>query len=252
MRSFLECTSAPTQKQTNDSILRSIVIEVKNLTKSFPLSRQKSKATQTLAQLNIIKNISFSIQKGSWTSLMGPSGSGKSTLLSLLAGLDTPTSGDIEILGTKINQLGEEQKADFRAQKMGFVFQSFRLLPTLSAFENVCVPLELQGIRDHGFAHELLQRVGLKERSHHLPSQLSGGEQQRVAVARAFVTKPAVLFADEPTGNLDSKNGAEVLNLLKSLQNENRSTLIVVTHDPSVAEQGNSLIRLRDGEIVGS
>ncbi len=240
-----------------------VVIVVKNLSKSYALAPSKNQNSpdkrsapkapgDTLKNehdLQILKNINLSIQTGSWTSLMGPSGSGKSTLLALLAGLDAPTSGEIQVFDTNITHLSEEEKAIFRSTHMGFVFQTFRLLPTLTALENVCVPLELLGRPDEGFALDLLQKVGLRERADHLPSQLSGGEQQRVAIARAFSAKPKVLFADEPTGNLDSKNGKEVLELLKKLQTENGSTLVIVTHDPQVAEIGNALIRLKDGEV---
>ncbi len=226
------------------------MISVKNLTKKFPIAHNVSNKKNSLKELCVINNVSFEIPDNHWISLTGPSGSGKSTLLSLLAGLEEPTSGSIQIFNSQITKMNEEQKAAFRAFNMGFVFQSFRLLPHLTAFENICVPLELISQNNYDWAKELLNRVGLGDRASHLPSQLSGGEQQRIAVARAFATKPKVLFADEPTGNLDSKNGSEVLKLLKELQTENKSTLIVVTHDTHVASQGDSTIKLKDGVVV--
>jgi putative ABC transport system ATP-binding protein len=226
------------------------MISVKNLTKFFPIKHKIANKEQDFDKLTVIKNVSFEISKGTWTSLMGPSGSGKSTLLSLLAGLESPNIGKIEINGQELTTMNEDQKAKFRAQQMGFVFQSFRLIPTLTAYENICVPLELNNSLDEQWVSSLLSRVGLKDRADHYPGQLSGGEQQRIAVARAFATKPKILFADEPTGNLDSRNGEEVLKLMKQMQEENHSTLIVVTHDPNVAKLGNRLIQLKDGEII--
>ena len=227
-----------------------LMISVKNLTKFFPIKHKIANKEQDFDKLTVIKNVSFEISKGTWTSLMGPSGSGKSTLLSLLAGLESPNIGKIEINGQELTTMNEDQKAKFRAQQMGFVFQSFRLIPTLTAYENICVPLELNNSLDEQWVSSLLSRVGLKDRADHYPGQLSGGEQQRIAVARAFATKPKILFADEPTGNLDSRNGEEVLKLMKQMQEENHSTLIVVTHDPNVAKLGNRLIQLKDGEII--
>ncbi len=227
-----------------------LMISVKNLTKFFPIKHKIANKEQDFDKLTVIKNVSFEISKGTWTSLMGPSGSGKSTLLSLLAGLESPNIGKIEINGQELTTMNEDQKANFRAQQMGFVFQSFRLIPTLTAYENICVPLELNNSLDEQWVSSLLSRVGLKDRADHYPGQLSGGEQQRIAVARAFATKPKILFADEPTGNLDSRNGEEVLKLMKQMQEENHSTLIVVTHDPNVAKLGNRLIQLKDGEII--
>jgi putative ABC transport system ATP-binding protein len=218
------------------------MISAENLTKSF-LSGGDS--------ITILKGLSFQVAPGSWTSVTGPSGSGKSTLLSLLAGLDVPTSGKITVAGIDLGAQGEEGRSDFRARKLGFVFQSFRLLPTLTALENVQLPLEILGTPDaEARARNMLARVGLEKRHDHLPSMLSGGEQQRVAIARAFVAHPPVVLADEPTGNLDSKNGERVLELMRELQRESGTTFIVVTHDPGVAARGDAELKLRDGLLV--
>lgn len=223
------------------SVENASVIHIKQLVKTF-------------GNLAVIKNVSFEIPSGRWASLTGPSGSGKSTLLSIIAGLELPTSGRVEIDGVNLATLSEDDRARFRARTMGFVFQSFRLLPHLTAFENVRVPLELAGVVSGAEADErvrsVLARVGLGERGDHKPSALSGGEQQRVAVARAFVAKPRLLLADEPTGNLDSRNGAAVLDLIRDLQNEAGSTVLVVTHDPQVAALASVQLKLRDGERV--
>jgi len=182
---------------------------------------------------------------------MGPSGSGKSTLLSLLAGLDIPTSGEVHLASRNISRLSEDERALFRAENIGFIFQSFRLLPTLTVLENVSVPLEILGRhQDLAYAEELVERVGLAHRKHHSPQQLSGGEQQRVAVARAFVTRPKILLADEPTGNLDDENSEVILNLLGDLQRLHRSTLLVVSHDPSVAARANIRLKLQKGVLL--
>ena len=225
------------------------VIAVKNLTKKFVLPGSKNSASHS--SITVIRDLTFEIAQGSWTSLTGSSGSGKSTLLSLLAGLDVPSTGSIEIDGTDITGLSEDARCDYRARHMGFIFQAFRLMPTLSALENVLVPLEILGEQNsQKRAQELLERVGLGGRLDNLPSQLSGGEQQRVAIARAFAAKPSILFADEPTGNLDTRNGAIVLDLLRDLHREMGSTLIVVTHDAAVAAVGQHQLKLRDGELV--
>lgn len=200
--------------------------------------------------ITILNNISFEIPSGSWVSLSGPSGSGKSTLLTLLAGLDIPSEGKIFFDDTELSSLGEDERAHFRAQHTGFVFQNFRLLPHLTALENVSVPLLIQNRRDDKLAKEALVAVGLGHRLDSKPVQMSGGEQQRVALARAFVCRPKVLFADEPTGNLDSKNGKMVLDLLQKLQSEARATLIVVSHDPAIAALGQVHIKLSDGMQV--
>jgi putative ABC transport system ATP-binding protein len=182
---------------------------------------------------------------------MGASGSGKSTLLGLLAGLDTVTSGSIKLDGVEISQLKEDDLARLRGNKIGFVFQSYQLVPTLTAEENVLLPAELSGRgADRKRARELLDHVGLIERSHHYPVQLSGGEQQRVALARAFMTKPPLLMADEPTGNLDSENGQHVLQLLMDLNRRDKTTLVLVTHDKILAERADRIITLSDGRMV--
>jgi putative ABC transport system ATP-binding protein len=202
-------------------------------------------------RVEILKNVSFSVPRGQFVAIMGASGSGKSTLLGLLAGLDTVTSGRILLDGTDITNLREDALARLRGRKLGFVFQSYQLVPTLTALENVLLPAELSGYAGdgEGRAAELLARVGLAERTHHYPVQLSGGEQQRVALARAFMTRPPILMADEPTGNLDSANGEQILDLLLRLNREERTTLVLVTHDRRLAEYADRIITLRDGAI---
>jgi putative ABC transport system ATP-binding protein len=203
--------------------------------------------------VEIIRDISFDIPDRQFAAIMGPSGSGKSTLLGLMAGLDWPTSGKIEIDGTDITQLREDQMAVLRGRKLGFVFQAYHLVPTLTAIENVMLPMEMLGDERDGAlprAEYLLKNVGLDQRSAHYPTQLSGGEQQRVALARAFMMKPSILFADEPTGNLDSSNGKHVLELLWSLNKKEGTTLILVTHDETLASRADRRIILSDGCIV--
>src|SRR3989442_14072930 len=204
-------------------------------------------------QVEIIRNISFDVPSRQFVAVMGASGSGKSTLLGLLAGLDGPTSGQIVLDGQDITQLREDEMAQLRGRKLGFVFQSYHLIPTLTALENVMLPMEFNGGANGGVARAdyLLESVGLIERRDHYPAQLSGGEQQRVALARAFVMKPSVLLADEPTGNLDSENGRHVLELLIRLNKEEGTTLILVTHDEMLASHAERRILLRDGQIVG-
>ncbi len=205
--------------------------------------------------LTILDSIDLSIEAGSFVAILGPSGSGKSTLLGLLAGLDRPTQGAVLLDGEPIQDLSEDELALMRRRKVGFVFQSFQLLPNLTARENVMLPLELQGessLDGRGIdtrANDLLVRVGLAERGHHYPVQLSGGEQQRVALARAFAIGPRVLFADEPTGNLDSATGETVLQILADLQRVDGTTLVLVTHDRAVADLAQRRIYLRDGRI---
>ncbi len=192
------------------------------------------------------------IPRGQFAAIMGPSGSGKSTLLGLLAGLDSPTTGQILLDGEDITSLSEDQMALVRGRKIGFVFQSYHLLPALTAEENVLLPMELAGVpAERARARDLLERVGLKGRFDHYPVQLSGGEQQRVALARAFALRPPILLADEPTGNLDSATGEVVLNLLLQLNREEGTTLVLVTHERSLAEIADRRIVLRDGLIVG-
>ncbi len=202
--------------------------------------------------LPVLRGIDLEIADREIAAVVGPSGSGKTTLLGLLAGLDVPTSGSVRIDGTEIFDLGEDARARFRARNVGFVFQSFHLLPALTALDNVRVPLELLGeggATGEERARALLDRVGLGERTGHYPSQLSGGEQQRVAVARAFVSRPRILFADEPTGNLDRVTGERIIRLLEELNREAETTLILVTHDMELAGRAHRTIRLADGSL---
>lgn len=207
-----------------------------------------------LAALTVLHDVSFTVPAGAFVSIVGPSGSGKTTLLGLLAGLDTPSAGSVTLDGVDLGRLTEDQRAALRGQKVGFVFQSFQLIPTLTALENVQVPLELAGrvpLRDAAArATELLTRVGLGDRTHHFPQQLSGGEQQRVALARAFVNEPVILFADEPTGNLDGATGERIIELLEALNRERGCTIVLVTHDSALAARTQRTIRLRDGVVV--
>lgn len=218
------------------------MIEVRGLKKSI---RNGSRTVE------ILKHIDLLIPAGQFVAIMGASGSGKSTLLGLLAGLDSPSEGEVWIDGAEITHLQEDQLAEVRGRKLGFVFQSFQLIPTLTALENVLLPHELNGSGDgRAAAADLLRSVGLGDRLHHYPIQLSGGEQQRVALARAFVLQPPIIFADEPTGNLDSENGSHVLDLLLSRNRTSGATLVLVTHDPQVAAHADRRIILRDGAIV--
>ncbi len=201
--------------------------------------------------VSILKGLSFEVPRKQRVSIVGPSGSGKSTLLGLLAGLDKPTAGSIQLNGQEITTWTEHQLAHFRRQNIGYLFQSFHLIPTLTALENVMLPLELSGEWSaKARAQDLLEAVGLQKRQSHYPTQLSGGEQQRVAVARAFSCRPPILLADEPTGNLDSLTGQLVIDLLLKLHRDQGSTLILVTHDPTLAEQTERIITLHDGMIV--
>ena len=201
--------------------------------------------------LTALRDVSFQIPQGDLVAISGPSGSGKTTLLGLLAGLDTPTRGTVVLDGDDITGMSEDQRARLRGAKVGFVFQSFQLIPALTALENVQVPLELRGERDAAArAKELLRRVGLGERGSHYPVQLSGGEQQRVAIARAFANSPRILFADEPTGNLDGATGAMIMDTVVALNRESGTTVIVVTHEQTVAARARRLIRLSDGAMV--
>ena len=199
--------------------------------------------------LHILNDISFTVPDGEALAITGSSGSGKSTLLGLLAGLDVPVSGSVRLLGNDLFSLNEEQRAALRAQYVGFVFQSFQLLPNLTALENVMLPLELAGKAARADAAAMLERVGLKERMHHYPSTLSGGEQQRVSLARAFVVAPRILFADEPTGSLDTQNGRKIIELMFSLHREHNTTLVLVTHDRQLAALCQRDIRLNGGSI---
>jgi len=202
-------------------------------------------------RLTVLHSVTFSVPQGEFVAIVGPSGSGKTTLLGLLAGLDTPTRGQVILDGDDITALNEDQRARLRGEKVGFVFQTFQLIPTLTAVENVQVPLELRGEPGASSrARALLERVGLGDRLDHFPTQLSGGEQQRVAIARAFANRPRILFADEPTGNLDGATGARIVELLEELNRESGSTIVLVTHDVALAARASRLIRLADGAVV--
>ncbi|MEZ5535564.1 MAG: ABC transporter ATP-binding protein [Thiolinea sp.] len=230
--------------------MKNTVIQTRALRKSIPMRNdQQSSDTK---ELLILQDINLSIQAGESVAITGTSGSGKSTLLGLLAGLDTASSGTLELFGRDLSEQDEDQRAEARLGKVGFVFQSFHLLENLTALENVMLPLELGGQSDaiRKKAETALQQVGLAERQNHLVNRLSGGEQQRVALARAFVTQPQILFADEPTGNLDKATGQEVAALLFKMQRESQTTLILVTHDDSLAAQCQSWYRLIDGKLV--
>jgi putative ABC transport system ATP-binding protein len=219
------------------------ILEVTNLTQQFRSGDKK---------LTVLDHVDFSIEESTTCSIVGPSGSGKTTLLGLCAGLDRPTTGEVTLNGVKLGPLNEDQRAEVRNKHVGFVFQTFQLVPTLTALENVMVPLELRGVKTSEVQHdaeELLTQVGLADRMSHYPAQLSGGEQQRVAIARAFINKPKILFADEPTGNLDSETGATIEELLFDLNKARGTTLVLVTHDLSLAEQCQRIIRLKNGQI---
>jgi putative ABC transport system ATP-binding protein len=218
------------------------MIKAQNLRKRVPMAG---------AELEILKGISLEIKSGESVAIVGASGSGKSTLLGLLAGLDEASDGSVVIEDVDITNLDEDDRARFRADHIGFVFQSFQLLPALTALENVMLPLELNGRSDaRSRAEEFLGRVGLDQRTSHYPRQLSGGEQQRVAIARAFATEPNILFADEPTGNLDTATGAHIVDLLFQLNSQTGTTLVLVTHDTTLAERCDRQLRLDAGELV--
>ena len=222
----------------------SSVLVAEHLTKTFASGSRA---------LTVLADVSFAVDSGATCAIVGPSGSGKTTLLGLCAGLDRPTSGTVYLAGSQLNILDEDGRAALRVQHVGFIFQSFRLIPTLTALENVMVPLELQGERGaHDRAATLLDRVGLGDRLDHYPTQLSGGEQQRVAIARAFIHRPAILFADEPTGNLDDDTSHRIEDLLFELNREAGTALVVVTHDLELAARCERTIRLRGGRVVQS
>jgi putative ABC transport system ATP-binding protein len=219
-----------------------ILLDVQHLTKSYPSGGK---------ELVVLDHVSFTVEQGSRLALIGPSGSGKTTLLGLCAGLDVPTSGTVSLMGFKLNAMGEDDRAYLRNQFTGFVFQNFQLLATLTAIENVMVPLELRGERNvESKAKELLARVGLADRFHHYPTQLSGGEQQRVAIARAFITSPKILFADEPTGNLDEENAKQVIDLLFGINGEEKTTLVLVTHNLELAQRTDRILQMKGGKLV--
>ena len=218
-----------------------IVLQAENLTKTYR-SADKS--------LTVLDQVSFDVHQGNSMAIIGPSGSGKTTLLGLCAGLDTPSSGTISLMGFKLNAMSEDDRAFLRNQYVGFVFQNFQLLSTLTALENVMVPLELRGEKNIARkAKELLDRVGLGSRFEHYPTQLSGGEQQRVAMARAFITDPKILFADEPTGNLDEENATHITELLFGMNKEQGTTLVLVTHNLELAQRTQRILRMKGGKL---
>lgn len=218
------------------------ILKIENLSKTY------KSAGNTLTVLN---NINFSVEEGSTFSIVGPSGSGKTTLLGLCAGLDRSTSGLIELNNIRLDNLSEDDRAQVRNQYVGFIFQNFQLLPTLTALENVMVPLELRGEKNsRARSMDLLDKVGLANRSHHYPTQLSGGEQQRISLARAFSNQPKILFADEPTGNLDAETSEKMVKLLFDLNRESGTTLILVTHDMELASKTQRIIRIKGGNLI--
>lgn len=220
----------------------SSILEVSSLSKTFKSGSR---------EVQVLEDISFSVDEGASVAVVGPSGSGKTTLLGLCAGLDRPSEGSITLNHIILDRLSEDEMAQVRNQYVGFVFQNFQLIQTLTALENVMIPLELRGVKDaRKRSSELLERVGLAERMHHYPSQLSGGEQQRVAIARAFSNEPKILFADEPTGNLDEETGQSVEDLLFEINREKGTTLILVTHDLELAEKTEKIIQLKGGRII--
>lgn len=218
------------------------IITAQNLGKTVPVAG---------GDLTILSSVNLTINEGESIAIVGASGSGKSTLLGLLAGLDTPSNGSVTLQGTELTALDEDGRADVRNKLVGFVFQSFQLMPRLTALENVMLPLELRGDKSaEKTATALLKRVGLEQRLHHTPMKLSGGEQQRVALARAFVTEPAILFADEPTGNLDSKTGEQIIDLLFELNQEKNTTLVLVTHDTALAARCQRTVHIDAGKLA--
>ena len=218
------------------------ILQVNRLTKSYATGA---------GELIVLRDISFTLEQGATCSILGPSGSGKTTLLGLAAGLDLPTSGSVTLDGISLGEISEDDRARVRNELVGFVFQNFQLIPTLTALENVTVPMELRGDRSaRTLGLDLLRRVGLGERSDHYPAQLSGGEQQRVALARAFINRPKILFADEPTGNLDAETSQGVIEIMLELNRNAGTALVLVTHDPEVARVTERTIRLRNGEMI--
>ena len=221
------------------------------MSKILKISGLEKTYTSGSKQLTVLQNIDFEVEKGQTFSIIGPSGSGKTTLLGLCAGLDQPNAGTVELCGHDLSALNEDERAALRNKEVGFIFQNFQLLPTLTAIENVSVPLELQGDKNASTrAKELLEQVGLADRIDHYPSQLSGGEQQRVALARAFVNKPSILFADEPTGNLDEETGEKVIKLLFELNKSAGTTLVIISHDLDLANRTQQILRLKGGQIL--
>ncbi len=223
--------------------------EAISVLEAHKLGKQVSSPEGTLT---ILSDVSFTIAAGESVAVVGPSGAGKSTLLALLAGLDLPSTGHVVLNGSNLSRLDEDGRASLRAESVGFVFQSFHLVPSLNALENVMLPLELAGQRNaRAAAREVIEKVGLSERWSHYPAQLSGGEKQRVAIARAFATEPAVLFADEPTGNLDSRTGATIMQLMFKLNRDSSTTLVLVTHDQALAARCDRILSLDVGKLVG-
>jgi len=219
-----------------------VVMQCEHLTKTYQSGERP---------LTVLDDVSFSAVQGTSLAIIGPSGSGKTTLLGLCAGLDVPSSGVLSLMGFKLNAMNEDDRAYVRNQFVGFVFQNFQLLPTLTALENVMVPLELRGEKNISTkAKDLLARVGLEDRFHHFPTQLSGGEQQRVALARAFITSPRILFADEPTGNLDEENARQITDLIFTMNRQEKTTLILVTHNLELAEKTERILQMKGGKLV--
>jgi putative ABC transport system ATP-binding protein len=221
-----------------------------DVTKAIVVDRLCKQVTDATGILNILEDVSFTVLVGQSLAITGASGSGKSTLLGLLAGLDQPSGGEVHLLGQSLTQMNEDRRAAFRASHVGFVFQSFQLLPNLTALENVMLPIELSGKPAQVAASSMLQRVGLGDRLHHYPSTLSGGEQQRVSIARAFVQGPILIFADEPTGSLDAGTGATIINLMFDLAAQQNTTLVLVTHDLSLAARCDRQLVLQGGRLV--
>ena len=218
-------------------------------TNAIVVNRLCKRVSDASGMLNILYDVSFTVTQGQSIAITGASGSGKSTLLGLLAGLDQPSSGEVQLLGQSLSAMNEDERAAFRANNVGFVFQSFQLLPNLTAIENVMLPLELAGIAAEEPAKQMLLRVGLGARLNHYPTTLSGGEQQRVSIARAFVQKPVLIFADEPTGSLDETTGSKVIELMFELARQQNTTLILVTHDPSLAARCDRQLVLHSGRL---
>lgn len=219
-----------------------VVLQAEQLTKTYSSADKK---------LTVLHEVTFQAEQGTSLSIIGPSGSGKTTLLGLCAGLDVPTSGSVSLMGFKLNAMNEDDRAYVRNQFVGFVFQNFQLLSTLTALENVMVPLELRGEKNiSSRAKDLLARVGLTDRLHHYPSQLSGGEQQRVAIARAFIASPKILFADEPTGNLDEENANQITDLIFEMNRQEKTTLVLVTHNLELAQKTERILQMKGGHLI--
>lgn len=227
-----------------EELTEKVAIEAKSIVKDFQLGDTRT---------TVLKNISLKVSQGEFVSIMGPSGSGKSTLLYILGGLDTPTSGAVFLKGIDISKLGDENMSRIRRQNIGFVFQFYNLIPNLNVEENIMLPLLLDGKKTRDYKKplvEILEIVGLSDRRKHTPRELSGGQQQRVAIARALIGRPQILFADEPTGNLDSRTGADIMNLLQEINQESRQTIIMVTHSPEAAKSSSRIITVSDGMIA--